>query len=539
MSSITRTLNNSHQFDLIFSSLANSIGNSTYLKCIIIDDKPKFSKCWSYILNEMIILSGENSNPFVDLLNKIVQEYHRKHKAGCKTLICLTILLWKRINDQLCLPSKDIDTILISKLLSRILKESINEIRDNKNCIKQLPLNNSFNISTLKIKSRHFLNDSDCKNLTMFSNNEHFYKNLLLGLSRNNQVIADLLWNLVLVHETHNIPFKSDKILITTPQKSQFKRKPFKINESSLVNPLDYLIERGVLLEINEQFLYQTNEFTGVSLNGILIDSSLEHKYVHLGYNKDLKCQIINDNYNLGETNDYDIWLRNFQENIKNANVNVIFVSGSIDYNLKNWLDCNSIIIFDTINYKTFEMLKAYFNQSALVYLNDLTADYIFKCKIDKLTSSDFFSLKYIVVKPVENIDNQTISLLFKSRLECLTKMYEDDLEHCVKRIENVINNRVFIEGSAKAEEFLSTSIMCQKLKLKDFIDTGDNDIDIYYELVKSALYNGFMDFVKLVNHQKQDETRIYYDDFSEKTRVWDTAVRTVCLLLNTDEAFF
>lgn len=163
-----------------------------------------------------------------------------------------------------------------------------------------------------------------------------------------------------------------------------------------------------------------------------------------------------------------------------------------------------------------------------LVYIEDLSQEDIFvlNAKLVKNTSKDenkSLNNFYICLES-ENI----LSLILETRLEYLASMYEEQVRHYLRRLGNILNQGVFVQGAGYLEESLIEII--QNLKIKE------NNLEeiVYFELAKEILSSSLNDF-KCILVNSSNYNKNIYDDFKSKLEAWKTAFYLGNIFLNTD----
>jgi hypothetical protein len=363
-------------------------------------------------------------------------------------------------------------------------------------------------------------------------NQDVFLEKLFLNISRNQPVFAEILFNLFQSHIRQKIQFKFENILITTPtNKIISNHKPDSDWQHEYKNGLSYKILNGIVIHSEAANGSIINE----TLNCLFINASLRSDYVHLGFNKNLQCNAFRDG--IGHSESMPFWL-NWQNKLKQiliANqIKAVFVRDQIEKRLIEFFQSNSILYFSNLPKQLNKHLKLMFKCEPLVFIEDFSEQNVFKAKCEQLT---FNQQSYLVFNsPIQNIDSSSrfVALILESKLASTQKMNKEFLLHCLKRAENVLRTRCYIDESI---ELYLSEVLGNSSSLYDLQDTNkfrDDDV-VYTELIKQALLNVFKDFYLIVRSNQPDYDNSFYDDFEGKINAWLFAFETIKTLQNAD----
>lgn len=125
-----------------------------------------------------------------------------------------------------------------------------------------------------------------------------------------------------------------------------------------------------------------------------------------------------------------------------------------------------------------------------------------------------------------------------ETHLKKSSEMHKEFLQHCLKRIHNILNSGTYLNGNGEIETFLVQNINTD-------IRTASNDIEseeyIYHQMVKEAFTITFkhMSLIISRNDLSSDNgffgTTRTYDDFQSKIEAWKTACFINEFFLNSD----
>lgn len=318
---MNKTALGEHSFDFILHSIQNSIANPELNKCLIEDDQEvTFTQCWCKILQHLI--DAHQTNAFVKFFLSTIESFHAKNKCSCKTLIFLSILLWKQLKWNIT--QHELSSKKISNCLSGLMNQIIDSVQRNK--LISLSLS-----SILSVKSRHL-----CKTINYTS-----IKDCLNGVCRNEATIASLIWDLLEEHMNLNVDFNYENILIET---SSHRSKLVADSDMNDIQAFNYAIARGLLIRLEEANYKILKEFNTRHLNSIVLDGSLVYDYQFLGFNKNL-------NYSQFYSSDCNqltgklVWHNQIKDILVQNNIRVLFVRGKIDKDLRDFCIVNSIVV--------------------------------------------------------------------------------------------------------------------------------------------------------------------------------------------------
>ena len=112
-------------------------------------------------------------------------------------------------------------------------------------------------------------------------------------------------------------------------------------------------------------------------------------------------------------------------------------------------------------------------------------------------------------------------------------KMFIEELKHNLKRFENVLNDKLFVENfDAILESNFAEIIYNVK---------NDSEDEINFSLAKEILYETFINYKNIVssNVDKSDLGIIIYDDLKSKIESWRFALDINRMFLNIDFSLF
>jgi hypothetical protein len=517
----------SNQFDFILDSLAPHMGNQTTKKCIQSNDglEIEYTKCSARILDEKIHAAYQAQNVYLNMFNSIVQKYQQTHRCSCKTLICLTIVTWKRLSP--IVSNSYLNLASISKYLKAILNKAIDETtKDLKNLefVKQLVVKS--NVNDLKIKSRHFGTSNRLKNFKFnLNSNSQYFRELLCGLCRSQEIYSDIIYEILEYHENEDLKFDSSTITIVSDlqlcKKSGLSKT--KIDRSS-DHLLNFKLFTGILFEMNASTRYTYVQLFSRhdSLNTILLDSSLDYNYVHTGFNFDLKSSKHTINITDSLNTPYMRWLNTIKSTLIKFKINFLLASGGIDDNLIEFCRMNSVLALENVDFKTLRKIS----NKTLVYLNDLTDEYVIKLK------TQLYDEKYL---RIHNESLLCVHLKINSFYKTQAKLLQNDLQRCLKRVDNVLKSEIFLNGCGYIEDHFASLI--PKLNLNEFEATSITGEQTDFDVAKEVLTHSFRDFLNILkaNAISDDDGGAVYDDISSKIQAYKTALYIIELFMSSD----
>jgi hypothetical protein len=517
---------NKNNFDFILASLKNSLGNSESIKCICIDpikSTSSLEKCWKKILDELVYSLPEYTNDsFIRFLNMSISSHHNLHTCSTKTALSFFILLWKRI--KYTVDNNSLNSKLLSKYLKIIAEKAIDLCKQNH--LEYLPLANiplrlsqSYNG---KVFSRH-MKSLKINSILDLSANLEFYTELTNGISRDQTTVSKLLLDLLIEFENNNHEFNIDSLNIITAK-----------NDSNLKENQDfnYEIFDGFFLSLDDNNVESLRAISSKliknkTLNCLFISGSLTQDHLHLGFNKNLNFT----KYNLAKTNftkSLNEWEQNVKRTLLNNQIEVLFIREKIEKNLREFCRINSLLVFANLSSTTEKKMKNFFKCPSLVYIEDFTNEHLFTVKLAKY-EKDFIVLDL----PDDGHLEKCFSILIKSRIQSTLLMHVEYLNHCIKRLSNILTNRHYLNGTnAEIEKSLSDSVK----KFSDPSDRGGEN-EVYFELAKDVVANAFADFHLMVSaNNSNDQLKIkFIDDFQSKSEAWHLSFYMCCIFLDSD----
>lgn len=531
---------NEHSFDLFLISLRNLIGNSYLVKCIShINDQEKldnqvnieYTKCFDQMLEELMIANSIDKNPFYYYLVNSISKYHNTHICSTKTATFLTILFYKNLKSVV--DNNSLSIKLTVKYLRHVLNECIEIVK--KNLIKKIDV--KFQNEKFKLVNRHISYN--------VRQNSEFYKILLNGVSRLQNKIGDVLYDLLLMIDDHNLIFNFENIILSSNTVLSSK----KLNNLSL-NTLNneefnYKILKGLALKIDNidnlgcVKYHLKNKSESFISNALLFESSLTADFVHLGFNKHLNVnEIITSNINSNHESEYyyDLWIENVKQLLISNKINLIFVRDKIDKNLIDFLKQNFIVHFSNLSFELIKNLKNNFKCSSLIYIEDFKPDKIFKLKICLLNDENSsLKINYLNIQSVNEIEDEIkFTVLFETKLYSLANMYKEYLRHCLKRLHNILKTSCYLNGSGVVEKYVAENLKNNQNKMQQ---DKDQDEILYYDLITEVYVKTFREYYTLVTYNNENNTSNIncVDDCFSKFEAWKASCMINETFLNSD----
>jgi hypothetical protein len=290
--------------------------------------------------------------------------------------------------------------------------------------------------------------------------------------------------------------------------------------------------------------------------NALYFASSLVHDYEHLGFNQKLESKLFTNNNNhhgnISESDENSSvnyqrrWLEKIKAIMVTYEIKILFIRDKIDKDLLAYCLKNSVLVFQNLAANLSRKIVEYFDCQALVYLEDFEPHHLFKLNFKIINSNKLCQTYANLVRIQEENaifnykeQKQFVTVLIETRLQNTREYYEESLNHCLKRVHNILNNRCYLHGNGLVEQYLSENIVASMATINE--DTNDEN-KIYFEIVKEAFCYAFRDFHSLIllndmsiRKPETNEKQITYDDYSSKIEACKLATLINKFLLNTD----
>lgn len=152
-----------------------------------------------------------------------------------------------------------------------------------------------------------------------------------------------------------------------------------------------------------------------------------------------------------------------------------------------------------------------------------------------KLTDTPTLAKLYLVV---QDPTVMVISVLIESRLSSVAEMYKETLVHILKRVENVFNQKQYVNGSGKLEYYLYEKLSSLNQPEFNQNDESDNEDEFYKSMIKTIYSMSFRDLNLLIKPQlNADSDLTFYDDLYSKLEAWQSAVSLISHFIMSEYA--
>lgn len=502
---------NENNFDFILDSIQSSLANCESNKCLTESDDQittiSYSQCWCRILNELIHSNPNKIDSFIAFFQSSINSFHTKNICSCKTLISFSLLLWRHL--KLNIITNNLSPKKLSSHLITILNKIIDLVQANKLIYLEQDLSNKLNVN-LKLSRHYETKIIDYNNL----------KPILNGICRNQSIISDLIWKLLELHMKNNTEFNYDNIVILSMSKAS------QINKSSnnVINSFDCQITNGVVLKLDNNNYEILKSIDQNVLNSLAIDGSLVFNYSFLGFNKNLES-IQYHGQSSSHLTVQELWQNQIRNVLIQNNLKILFIRGKIDNDLQNFCLFNSILVFKNLSSDIFKHLIID-DCVPVVYIEHMEPHNIFKSEYKLLESLNSYYINF------NAFNTNMFTILIETRLQSTSDLYKEYLNHCLKRVHNILTSSQYILGNGNVEKYLFEEITNK-------IACGPNDTShdgVYFDIVKDVFTNTFRDFSLIVSNNSSSLAQTY-DDLESKLEAWRTACLINRFFLNTDLA--
>ncbi len=150
-------------------------------------------------------------------------------------------------------------------------------------------------------------------------------------------------------------------------------------------------------------------------MNALVIDAGLVHDFTHLGFNKKLEFNEFN-NYSNTKSKDYkQQWLNEVKSKLVEHDIQCVFVRDQVDKEILQFCELNLILVLHNLSYKLLKMIQNLYKCDSIAYIEEFELGNVFKCKFEKINSSELGNpyLKLESVGLNENDDTIITVLLF------------------------------------------------------------------------------------------------------------------------------
>ncbi len=115
--------------------------------------------------------------------------------------------------------------------------------------------------------------------------------------------------------------------------------------------------------------------------------------------------------------------------------------------------------------------------------------------------------------------------------------MQKEYLQHCLKRLHNILTSGIYLNGNGQIETFLEQNISTA-IKTNHEIDTEDY---LYHQVTKDAFIKTFRDMNRVISKNDISSVSEFFelaktiDDFQSKVEAWKTGCFINQYFLNSD----
>lgn len=463
---------NPNKLDFIFSSIGSVYSNCELSKFIIDNDADEkceleVTKCAMKILDQLFHGNKQQNDPYIGFFLNTIKSFHVANKCSSKTAICFSILLCKRISEVGVLEPKQ------SRKFWSYLKESLNKsillMRDD---------------SQIAIKL-----------------NSNIDKPILLGLCRRDETIGDLLFKLVHKLKKHDVALKRENIHVTFIPRS--------IADDFTVSR----VKNGLIIPVESTVIKDKD----IPYTALMIDSSLRYDYVHLGFNKDIKLNKYKSNGIENPKSSLEEWKMAVEKLLIRFNIDILFIRDRIDADLKEFCASKSILVVSNMELNLMNAVKRRFNVIPVTYIEDIVERNLFKVNLKPTKYKRHFKI----------IDNNSehFTVLIETKLPLANRMLKENIDHNLKRLENVIRDGFYLKGAGFIDYCLSERILDLKA------DNNLADDSWLFDLAKQTLTNTFRDMNFLIRSRDEE----IFDDYKSKIEAWKIGLFINYIFYNSD----
>lgn len=459
-----------NKLDFILSSIGSVYSNCELSKFIIDNDADEkceleVTKCAMKILDQLFHRNKQQNDPYIGFFLNTIRSFHEANKCSSKTAICFSILLCKRISEVGVLEPNQ--NRKFCSHLKEILNKMILMMRDD---------------SQIAIKL-----------------NSNIDKPILLGLCRRDETIGDLLFKLVHKLKKHGVALKRENILVTF-----IPRSIADFTASRVKNGLIIPVESTVIKDKDTPY------------TALMIESSLRYDYVHLGFNKDIKLNKYKSNGMENPQSSLEEWKMAVKKLLIRFNIDLLFIRDRIDANLKEFCASKSILVVSNMELNLMNAVKRRFNVIPVTYIEDIDQRNVFKVNLKPTEYKSHFKL----------IDNNSehFTVLIEAKLPLANRMLKENIDHNLKRLENVFRDGFYLKGAGFIDSYLSEKILDLK---------ADNSLTDSWllDLAKQTLSNTFRDMSFLIRSRDEE----IFDDYKSKVEAWKIGLFINYIFYNSD----
>lgn len=466
---------NPNKLDFILSSIGSVYSNCELCKFIIDNDADEkceleVTKCAVKILDQLFHRNKQQNDPYIGFFLNTIRSFHEANKCSSKTAICFSILLLKRISEVDVLEPNQ--SRKFWSHLKEILNKMILLVRDD---------------SQIAIKL-----------------NSNVDKPILLGLCRRDETIGDLLFKLVHKLKKHGVVLKRENILVTFIPRSI--ADDFTV--SSVKNGLIIPVESTVIKDKDTPY------------TALMIESSLRYDYVHLGFNKDIKLNKYKSNGIENPQSTLEEWKMTVKKCLIRFNVDLLFIRDRIDADLKEFCASKSILVVSNMDLNLMNAVKRRFNVIPVIYIEDVDQRNLFKVSLKPTKYKRHFKI----------IDNNSeyFTVFVDTKLPLTNRMLKENIDHNLKRLENVIRDGFYLKGAGFIDSYLSEKISDLK------VDNNLTDSWLF-DLAKQTLSNTFRDMNFLIRSRDGSRDEEIFDDYKSKVEAWKIGLFINYIFYNSD----
>jgi hypothetical protein len=217
-------------------------------------------------------------------------------------------------------------------------------------------------------------------------------------------------------------------------------------------------------------------------------------------------------------------WVEEIKEILVNFSIQLLFIRDKIDNGLNEICRQNSIMVLSGFPTSLEKKLRNFFKCPSLVYMEDFSGEAIFKVNVNE-RFDNFLSIS-------STDDPNYFSILLETRLESSKLMHVEYLNHCLRRLSNILSDRHYLR--AGIEKFLSEQLLSKKI-LTAAASSISSENGVYFELAKRLLSDALRDFHLMCAANANAGQSEFFDDFQSKCEAWRVSFYVCCVFLDAD----
>ncbi|XP_021336756.1 chaperonin-containing T-complex member BBS12 isoform X1 [Danio rerio] len=296
---------------------------------------------------------------------------------------------------------------------------------------------------------------------------------------------------------------------------------------------------RGYVTLLSVQQTTQVQRLQGRPLNIALINGDLSEKYRHVGFNRPGNIKHITDLFITEES-----WIENAYKLLHDSSIDVVFVSGVVDVDLKQ--RCKDVLILEGVKSSVLKHFSTCTGAVPVSYI----------CQLDERRVGRGLRLRKESISGRSDIVSITtdcsvlVTAVICSSVSAKLQMLEDEFWSCAHRLQHALTDGKLLHGAGVTE-----LICIRRLRQYTQLHPDSPHDSAVLELMSEA----WMDFISTVmlnsgsvanrteawtsiTHQMRRHTDIgvtdglgVYDNVTVKCEAWRRALDLVFLVLQSD----